>query len=285
MNILIGLVPALTWGMLPLVVRKTGGKPANQLFGTALGTFLVGLAVLAMLRPALAPQDFFISFVSGAFWACGQMLQYSAYVELGVSKTLPVMTGMQLVGTSLLGVLALGEWPGMQRKLLGFFAILLIIAGAWATTYRQDKTAAQSGNQRKGLVMVALASLCYITYSAFPRLAQADGWALFFPQTLGIFVVAVALALAFTRGTAAKEKKSWQNLPGGVVFAVGALAYLLSAQRNGLVVGFALTQMNVVLATLGGILVLGEKKTKKEFAAVLFGLLLVVSGGILVNLI
>ena len=51
-----------------------------------------------------------------------------------------------------------------------------------------------------------------------------------------------------------------------------ALAYLLSVYCNGIATGFTLSQMNVVLATLGSIYILGEKKTRKEMRHVLTGL-------------
>ena len=59
---------------------------------------------------------------------------------------------------------------------------------------------------------------------------------------------------------------------------------LLSAYRNGIATGFTLSQMNVVLATLGSIYILGEKKTRKEMRHVLTGLSLVVAGGIMIGL-
>jgi len=33
MNILIALIPALGWGIMPLITGKIGGSPANQMFG------------------------------------------------------------------------------------------------------------------------------------------------------------------------------------------------------------------------------------------------------------
>lgn len=47
MDILIGLIPAVSWGVLPLAVSKLGGKPINQILGTTLGALLVALIVQA----------------------------------------------------------------------------------------------------------------------------------------------------------------------------------------------------------------------------------------------
>ena len=88
----------------------------------------------------------------------------------------------------------------------------------------------------------------------------------------------------FFRGSKPFNRKTVQNLLGGFIFAAAALAYLLSAYRNGIATGFTLSQMNVVLATLGSIYILGEKKTRKEMRHVLTGLALVVAGGIMIGL-
>jgi len=48
---------------------------------------------------------------------------------------------------------------------------------------------------------------------------------------------------------------------------------------NGLATGFVLSQTSVIFATIGGIYVLKEQKTKKEMVAVLIGLVLVLVAG------
>ena len=37
-NILIGLMPMIGWGIFPVIVGKIGGKPASQILGTTFGT-------------------------------------------------------------------------------------------------------------------------------------------------------------------------------------------------------------------------------------------------------
>ena len=57
-----------------------------------------------------------------------------------------------------------------------------------------------------------------------------------------------------------------------------AFIYLISAQpnMNGLATGFILSQTSVVLATLTGIWFLGHKKTRKEMAITIGGLILII---------
>lgn len=55
---------------------------------------------------------------------------------------------------------------------------------------------------------------------------------------------------------------------------------LLTVKSLGLAVGFSLSQMGIIISTLGGIFILGERKTKKELIYVIVGCLLVILGGI-----
>ena len=46
-------------------------------------------------------------------------------------------------------------------------------------------------------------------------------------------------------------KKSWMNMSTGALFATANLTVMLSNEMNGLAVGWTLSQMNVIVATLG----------------------------------
>ena len=94
---------------------------------------------------------FWYSFASGACWAFGQMNQYRSFGQIGVSNAMPISTGMQLVSTSLVGVLVFGEWPTLADKVLGFCAIALISAGASTTHHR-----IQEGEGHEGVDMRAV---------------------------------------------------------------------------------------------------------------------------------
>lgn len=56
MNILIALIPAFFWGILPLVVRCLGGTPIQQILGTTCGTFLLALCLWFFL-PSFRTTD------------------------------------------------------------------------------------------------------------------------------------------------------------------------------------------------------------------------------------
>ncbi|MEG7763298.1 GRP family sugar transporter, partial [Listeria monocytogenes] len=70
----------------------------------------------------------------------------------------------------------------------------------------------------------------------------------------------------------------------GVMWATGNLALLFSNKLVGIATGFSLSQMGVVISTIGGILFLGEKKTKKELILVIIGVVLVIIGGTMIGI-
>lgn len=79
------------------------------------------------------------------------MNQFRAFTQVGVSKTMPLSTGMQLVGTSLFGVFAFHEWGTTSKLVLGFSALALIIIGIFLTSYQQHKDENSGQNMKKEL--------------------------------------------------------------------------------------------------------------------------------------
>ena len=293
LNLLIGLMPMIGWGLFPILTGKFGGKPVNQILGTTYGTLLFAI-IVALVRqtPMLSGKAFLFTFLSGVFWSAGQILVFYAFAEMGVSRTMPVSTGFQLVGASLWSVIVLGEWATGNAKLIGFSAIILIIFGVWLTTYSEKKLPKEDGgmNAVKGVLLVACAEIGYLGYSAFPQAVNVSGFSAFLPQALGMAVVATVFAIATKSNRAEKPfktKSSYTNIISGLFFAFAALTYLISARPsvNGLATGFILSQMNVVIATLGGIYILHENKTKKEMGFILTGLVLVVIAGSVTTLL
>lgn len=279
MNIIYALIPALGWGIQPIILGKLGGRPTNQIVGTGIGALVVGLIVQLGFSPgSISTPTFLISLASGAFWVLGQTGQYKALELMGVSKTMPITTGLQLIGTSLISVLFFGEWVGFTNKLIGLGAIILLILGAYLTSITDGKN--KSSNLKQGFIILLFTSVGYWIYSALPKLVNASGLSIFFPQMLGVFIAAIVYSL-FTDRKALLEKKSWQTSVIGLTFSISALAYIFSGQGNGVATAYIITQLNVVVATLGGMFILKESKTPKELKATLAGLALIVIGSII----
>lgn len=282
MALLIGLGPLLGWGLFPTVASKIGGRPVNQIVGTTLGTFIFAL-VFAMVKGIGLPggMDLLFSILSGVGWASAQIITFKSFALVGSSRAMPITTAFQLLGASLWGVLALGNWPGTTARIFGSLALLLIILGAWMTVWTEKKTQESSQLLRKAVLMLAVGEIGYWAYSAAPQATAIDGMQSFLPQSIGMLLVAVIYAVVLR----VKEKEpfallevvSYQQILSGFFFAFAALTYLISAQpnMNGLATGFILSQTSVVLATLTGIFILKQKKTKKEMIVTMVGLVLI----------
>ncbi len=103
-----------------------------------LGALIVGLGLLITgFAKFNNPTVIIVSLISGALWAFGQANQLK-YLErlIGVSNTMPVSTGMQLVGTTLFSVIFLGEWSSMTQIIFGLIAMILLVTGVALTSLK-----------------------------------------------------------------------------------------------------------------------------------------------------
>lgn len=277
--ILIGLGPLLGWGLFPTIASKFGGRPVNQIFGATVGTLIFAI-VLALFKGIGLPGGMALVFslISGAGWAFGQIITFKAFELVGSSRAMPITTAFQLLGASLWGVFALGNWPGITNKIIGFLALFVILIGARMTVWTETKQQEYSKNLRSAVLLLLVGEIGYWIYSAAPQATDIGGFKAFLPQAIGMVIVAVIYALMnMSKGNAFKEKVSWQQIISGFFFAFAALTYLISAQpnMNGLATGFVLSQTSVVLATLTGIFFLNQKKTSKELMITIVGLVLI----------
>lgn len=281
--LLIGLGPLLGWGLYPTIASKIGGKPVNQILGSTLGTLIFAIIFSVSQGISLATgSDLLLGILSGIGWASAQIITFYCFGLIGSSKAMPVTTAFQLLGASLWGVIALGNWPGVSTKIFGGLALILIILGARLTVWNEEKSDENSSVLKKAVIMLAIGEIGYWGYSAAPQATDLTGQEAFLPQAIGMVLVAVIYSLVLS----AKEKEksafveivSYKHIFSGFFFAFAALTYLISAQpdMNGLATGFILSQTSVVLATLTGIWFLGQKRTKKEMTMTLIGLALII---------
>ena len=277
-------LPAIGWGILPLIVMKTNSKVVNQIFGTAVGTLIISIFVMIILRPSLSVTTFIMAAVAGAMWIVGQLGQYTAYQRIGVSQTMPISTGLQLVGTSLVGVCIFGEWATTTARIAGFVGIALLIVGAVLTSINDHGEANNvHGSKATTLLMLLLTTIGYIIYNAIPRALTTSGIAIFFPESVGMVIGVLIYIFATHRTTALREPASWRSLIIGFVFSIASLTYILSVRDNGVNTAFVVSQLSVVISTLGGFIFLHERKSKRGYIFTSIGLVLIVVGAIITS--
>lgn len=277
--ILIGLGPLLGWGLFPTIASKFGGRPVNQIFGATVGTLIFAI-ILALFKGIGLPGGMALVFslISGAGWAFGQIITFEAFELVGSSRAMSITTAFQLLGASLWGVFALGNWPGIANKIVGFLALVVILIGARMTVWTETKEQEFSKNLRSAVILLLIGEIGYWIYSSAPQATDIGGFKAFLPQAIGMVIVAVIYGFVnMSKGNVFKEVVSWKQVISGFFFAFAALTYLISAQpnMNGLATGFVLSQTSVVFATLTGIFFLNQKKTSKELMITIVGLVLI----------
>lgn len=281
--ILLALLPALMWGSIPLIVSKVGGKPIQQLIGTTIGAMVMAVIIALVFSPEFTTLAIVTGFISGVFWALGQYLQFQSFQILSVSKAMPISTGMQLVGTSLFGVIVLGDWQTSTELWLGFSALVLIIIGAALTSYQQQKDGDSSGALKKGLLVLLVSSIGYVTYAVLTNYFEVDGITAILPQSVGMFIAALLFSLR-EKDVKKFDPKTFKNILAGLAWGIGNFGLFVSSGEVGIATSFALSQLNVVVATLGGIYLLKEEKTTKERVFVFMGIGLIVVAGFMLGI-
>ena len=285
MRYLFLFLPAIGWGLMPMFVA--GVKKSNiyhQIVGSVLGAFIFGAVVTLIKRPAFNTTTFLLAMMAGAAWVIGQCGQYYSYSKVGVSETMPISTGLQLIGVPLVGVLIFGEWASTQAKLFGFIGILALIIGV-ACTSLTDKGTAEGNkkNQTTTMIVLVLTTLGYIISSSIPKALKGDGVMIFLGETIGMMIATLIYLIGSKQIKVLKEKQSYQVIPAGIIYAIAALSYISSVQMNGVNLAFVMSQLCVVISTLGGIVFLHEQKTKKGYIYTVIGLALIVAGAVLTS--
>lgn len=277
-DFLVACIPILSWGFLPVIATLIGGKAIEQSFGIAIGSFIFACLVYAIKHPAISPHIIGISLASGIFWAIGSVGQLMGLKYLGVSKSMPISNGTQIIGTSLLGVM-LGDWSSVDSKIFGFTALALIIIGIVFTSYKEsskDKKNEKS-NWGKGIVVNLLSSLGFTLYVGILKYFKIDGWSSLLPQSIGqIFGINVLAFLFFKNNP--YTKISFKNSIVGILWAIGNIAILVSQVKLGLSVAYPVGQASIIVAIIAGVYINHEKKTKKEWISSIIGMSIIVLG-------
>ncbi|MGX5558446.1 GRP family sugar transporter [Bacillus cereus] len=282
MDILLAILPALFWGSIVLFNVKLGGGPYSQILGTTLGALVFSVGVYIFIKPVLTPMVIIIGIISGLFWALGQANQLKSIDLIGVSKTMPISTGMQLVSTTLFGVIVFHEWSTTTSVVLGVLALLCIIIGIVLTSLqsKEEKNDEQTGNFKKGIVILLISTLGYLVYVIIIRLFSIDGWSALLPQAIGMVLGGILLTFKHQPF----NKYAIRNIIPGLIWAAGNMFLFISQPRVGVATSFSLSQMGIVISTLGGIFILGEKKTKRQFIAIVTGIIFIIAAGIMLGI-
>lgn len=267
-------------GSIVLFNVKLGGGPYTQTLGTTIGALIFSTIIYIVVHPPLTPLIFIVGIVSGLFWALGQSNQLKSIDYIGVSKTMPISTGMQLVSTALFGVIVFREWSTTKTIILGVLALIFIVIGIVLTTLESEKNEEKSGQFKKGIFTLIISTIGYLVYVVVARLFNVSGWAALFPQAIGMVIGGLIL----TYKHKPFNKYAIRNIIPGLIWAAGNMFLFISQPKVGVATSFSLSQMGIVISTLGGIFIIGEKKTKRQLISISIGIILIVLGGVFLGM-
>ncbi|WP_445488788.1 GRP family sugar transporter [Niallia sp. 03133] len=274
MDLFLAILPAIFWGSIILLNVKIGGGPYSQTLGTTIGALLFSTVVYFIAHPQLTPTIFVVGVVSGMFWALGQSSQYKSIQYIGVSKTMPISTGLQIVTITLVGVLAFHEWNSKTTIILGVTAIILILCGIIFTSYDNKTSEDENKALKKGIITLLISTVGYVGYAAIGRVFGVVGWSALFPQAIGMVIGGIII----TYKHKPYNKHALYNIFPGLFWAAGNMFLFISQPKVGVAISFSLSQTGVVISTLGGIFLLKEKKTKRQLMFIGLGIILIVIG-------
>ncbi|WP_225047054.1 GRP family sugar transporter [Lacticaseibacillus kribbianus] len=281
MAIIIALIPALAWGSIGLVSAKLGGNAYQQTLGMTLGALVFGIGTWLIAQPAMDAKVWALGILSGLFWALGQSQQFQTMKYIGVSMTVPMSTGMQLVANTLAGALLFHEWQSGKDVSMGLLALLFLVLGAVLTS-RKEKAAAGEGQTKlaQGLRTLIFSTAGYAGYTIVVNAGHLDATAVVLPQAVGMVVG----ALLFAIGHDAFNKETGKNVLTGLLWGTGNVFMLMAMAQVGLAIAYSMSQMGIVISTFGAIFLLGERKTHKEMTWIAWGSILIIAGGVVLGM-
>lgn len=274
MDLLIALLPALFWGSVVLINVLVGGGPYNQIRGTTFGALIIGnLLLLTGNTKFDDPIVIIVGLISGAFWALGQGYQLKSVSLIGVSKTMPISTGLQLVGTTLFSAIFLGEWSTGTQVILGLVAMILLVGGIALTSIKGKNEASESTkNFGKAIPILLISTVGYVVYVVVAQIFGVDGMNALFFQSIGMAIGGLILS---AKHETTIRSTVWNLIPG-VIWGIGNLFMFYSQPKVGVATSFSFSQLLVIVSTLGGIFLLGERKDKRQMIGIWTGIILIV---------
>ncbi|MDT3958390.1 GRP family sugar transporter [Staphylococcus kloosii] len=274
MDFLIALLPAIFWGSVVLINVLVGGGPFNQIRGTTLGTLIIGIILLLSGQAQFDhPIVIVVGLISGVFWALGQGYQLKSVNLIGVSKTMPISTGMQLVGTTLFSAIFLGEWSTGTQVILGLLSMVLLVIGIALTSLKgRNEASGSNSNFGKAMMILLISTVGYVVYVVVAQIFGVDGTSALFFQSIGMAIGGFILSMKHETSI----KSTTLNLIPGVVWGIGNLFMFYSQPRVGVATSFSFSQLLVIVSTLGGIYLLGERKDKRQMIGIWSGIVLII---------
>lgn len=269
LGILAALGAAVFWGSYTVPFKVSASKNLLQFQAImAVGIGLSGLVVSILLGYPLDLNIF--GLLSGVLWAFANAVSLIAVLNLGLSRAVPVMSSLVVIGSFFWGAFVFHELSGLMTGLLGIGLIILgvIFVSSIGKTERR--------NVKKGLLAAVIAGSVWSSQMAPIKLGHVSPNEFFFPVCFGVLVTGV---LVFIVSRAKFERKAiGMSLLSGVLWNAGNLASIISIPLIGLSKALPVSQSASLVAVLWGVLYFKEITQKRQKLQVLIGAIILLVG-------
>ncbi|THE15517.1 multidrug DMT transporter permease [Enterococcus hirae] len=269
----LAFIPALGWGLMPILSKIFGGSSEEQLLGTTITALVCGFLFSSLHQLTYDMPSFSISFLSGIFWSVGQYFQFRSLEKGKVSIVMPFSVASQLTFVTLASGLFLMEWSNLITASLSILALMVILLGVFMVT----KTRNGNENISKQLILFLFISsislMCYVTINAYFGI---DGSRIFKPQSMGMFFG--SLLISYKKFKQLRPKPIIKNFATGSSWVIANTTLLLISSSIGVGTAFSFSQMSLLVTTYGSFLLLKEKKSTWEKRNISIGTLIYILG-------
>ena len=285
-TILIGILPSVFFGVATTLMGKTGGSDRQRVMGAVLGGLLMAAVATPFLHPAWTPLNLGVSFLTGLLLGVGVCDQLRSYSVLGMSRTMPLSTGGQLVLMSLAGIAIFGRVAPRRRTALR--------PRRHRRPHRRHLVPLPLRVRlRRGLPRLEAgrvpADHLHAGTRGLPLIIKYFGIQpaeFLLPQAIGYTVYCGAFFAIQGRGGVAPEdslrhRRMFPSIFNGVLWGTAILLLQLNSNNLGAGTGFTLSQLGILISTPLGILWLHETRTRKELRWTIIGVALVIVGAVL----
>lgn len=270
LGVLLALGAALCWGSY-MVPFKRVGVSNLKLFQAllAFGIGLSGFAISIILGYSLTLNPYGI--LSGVLWALANMIGLAAVANLGLSRSVPLMSSLVITSSFLWGAMVFRELP--SGVAVGALGILLIIMGVVVVSLTENS---QSRDIKKGLILATIAGIIWGSQLVPLKWGNVSTGDFFFSVCLGIASTGLLVFVLF-RGKFQKGMLL-SGFLSGFVWNIGNLASLLAVSLIGLSKAGPIAQATVMVSVFWGVFYFKEATTLKNKLKILAGAVVLLAG-------
>lgn len=279
MNSILLIMPALCFGSLFIIIGLIKIEDKRAILSTAIGALMASTLFLN----SVSLKSLLVGLFCGFMWVIAFYYQLKVFQKLGASIAVPLTNGLQLLIASILSLTVFSEIVGLLNISKLVIYMIILILGIILVSKKENILKNKSQKNIGVYVDALISSVAFIIFMSTNKFFNISPYSLFLPQTIGMSLASLYINKNNVRNIV--DKKSIITLLAGFVWFLGNYSMLLSIENFGLGITVAMVQLNIVVSSILAILILKERKTKKELIYLSLGVVFIVFSGISIAMI